>query len=165
MQVHGLSFAIIHSMTKVLPAWHSACKAHNMKPCLIPRNVATQWNSTYDILLFAKEYAKVIDDITGNKSLNLRNYELLDPQWKIVNNLKAALKILKDASTISHVIPMMDAIDDFLSSSLRRQLHNAVKAALKLGQATLNQYYSCTDESNVYCIAMVLHPQFKLNYF
>ncbi|KAJ6617293.1 hypothetical protein B0H10DRAFT_1797659 [Mycena sp. CBHHK59/15] len=29
----------------------------------------------------------------------------------------------------------------------------------------MNQYYANTDESNIYCIVMVLHPGLKLAYF
>ena len=65
------------------------------------------------------------------------------------------LKFSKDSeSTISQVIPRMDVIDDFLSQNPKHDLHAAVKASLKLAQATLNCYYSRTDESNVYRIAM-----------
>ncbi|KAF8130494.1 hypothetical protein K438DRAFT_1493222, partial [Mycena galopus ATCC 62051] len=37
--------------------------------------------------------------------------------------------------------------------------------ALGLAKATMNKYYSATDMSNVYRIAMVLHPSLKLQYF
>lgn len=49
---------------------------------------------------------------------------------------------------------MMDIIDDFFGDTPTRNVHAAVKAALKLAQATLNRYYSRTDDSNVYRIAM-----------
>jgi hypothetical protein len=53
----------------------------------------------------------------------------------------------------------MDKIDDFLtntivSSSARRPIHNSVRKALNLAKTTLNKYYSRTDTSNVYRIAM-----------
>ncbi|KAJ7589284.1 hypothetical protein C8J56DRAFT_722754, partial [Mycena floridula] len=34
-----------------------------------------------------------------------------------------------------------------------------------LAKRTLNRYYGHTDESDVYCIAMILHPGLKLAYF
>ncbi|TFK60382.1 hypothetical protein BDN72DRAFT_779492 [Pluteus cervinus] len=37
--------------------------------------------------------------------------------------------------------------------------------SLDLGKKTLNRYYSLTDESVAYRIAMVLHPRHKLEYF
>jgi hypothetical protein len=40
-QVCQLAFVIIHSSTKLLPAWHSVCIQQKKKPCLIPHNVIT----------------------------------------------------------------------------------------------------------------------------
>ncbi|KAF8229873.1 hypothetical protein L208DRAFT_1284689, partial [Tricholoma matsutake] len=40
-----------------------------------------------------------------------------------------------------------------------------IKASLELGKRTLNWHYSLTDSSEVYCVAMVLHPCHKLSYF
>ncbi|KAJ6534286.1 hypothetical protein B0H19DRAFT_881596, partial [Mycena capillaripes] len=37
--------------------------------------------------------------------------------------------------------------------------------ALLLAKKTMNHYYARTDESNVYRIAMILHPGLKLAYF
>ncbi|KAE9398542.1 hypothetical protein BT96DRAFT_749153, partial [Gymnopus androsaceus JB14] len=109
-----------------------------------------------------------------NKSLNLRKFELSDMQWDIVDDLLYVLEIFKNAtmlfskdtvSTISQVIPMMDIIDDFFGSTPKRDVHPAVRSALELAQSTLNRYYSRTDDSNVYQIAMILHPKLKLEYF
>ncbi|KAE9403727.1 hypothetical protein BT96DRAFT_814525 [Gymnopus androsaceus JB14] len=139
------------------------------------------------MLIVARKYSEVIDDITSNKSLKLRKYELSDTQWEIVDDLIHVLEIFKNAtllfskdskdseSTISQVIPMMDVIDDFLvnagpapvtnAPSNKRNLHPAVKAAIALAKATMNHYYLFTDDSNIYWITMVLHPGLKLNYF
>ncbi len=57
--------------------------------------------------------------------------------------------------TVASVIPAIDKIDMILAS--KAEAHNytpAVKAALKLGQQTLNRYYSKTDNSEIYRIAM-----------
>ena len=88
-----LSFAIVHSTTIALPAWHEACATHSLHVRLIPRDVKTQWNSTYDMLNVAMEYRKVINDITANKSLKLQQYELNDEGWDIIRDLLCVLKI------------------------------------------------------------------------
>lgn len=49
---------------------------------------------------------------------------------------------------------MMDVIDDFLTGASERDLFPAVKHALGLAKATLDRYYSRTDDSNIYRIAM-----------
>ncbi|KAF8180266.1 hypothetical protein K438DRAFT_1453371, partial [Mycena galopus ATCC 62051] len=116
-----LSFTIIHSSTKHLPAWRTACKAHSVPERIIPRDVATRWNSTHDMLEFAVEYAQVIDSITGERGSPLRKFELTRAEWRIAKDL---VKIFKDATVffssdqianISSVIPTMDTVDSILT--------------------------------------------------
>jgi hypothetical protein len=53
------------------------------------------------------------------------------------------------------VIPAMDFINDKLTAHAHDQtLSPAIKASLELGKKTLNHYYSLTDSSEVYRIAM-----------
>ena len=72
-------------------------------------------------------------------------------------------KVYKDAmiffsqdsvETIAHVIPTMDRIDKMLHDSIADPLSLSVKAALKFACKTMDKYYSKTDLSNVYRIAM-----------
>ncbi|THU80783.1 hypothetical protein K435DRAFT_624054, partial [Dendrothele bispora CBS 962.96] len=62
-KIRGLSFAIIHSPTIGLPEWRRVCEAHHLRHRLLPRDVRTRWNSTYDMLEFAVRYRAAIDDI------------------------------------------------------------------------------------------------------
>jgi hypothetical protein len=48
----------------------------------------------------------------------------------------------------------MDRIDALLKSSSPQPLSPSVKQALKFARAVINKYYSKTDLSNVYRIAM-----------
>jgi hypothetical protein len=45
------------------------------------------------MLNVAAEYREVIDDITANKSLKLRQYELDDEGWDIIKDLLRVLKV------------------------------------------------------------------------
>jgi hypothetical protein len=56
--------------------------------------------------------------------------------------------------TIAHVIPTMDRIDAMLKDSANEPLAPAVKHSLKFAQRVMNKYYSKTDLSNMYRIAM-----------
>jgi hypothetical protein len=45
------------------------------------------------MLKVAMEYRKVVDNITANKSLKLRQYELDDEGWDIIKDLLRVLKV------------------------------------------------------------------------
>ena len=45
------------------------------------------------MLVVARKYSAVIDNVTGNKALKLRKFELSDPQWKIVDDLIYVLDV------------------------------------------------------------------------
>src|ERR1700722_19934437 len=84
---------------------------------------------------------------------------------------------------LATVIPAMDHIDRVLATNaIESRSGLAVQAALSIGKKTSNHYYSKTDLSNIYRIAMgkyyhlfpylfaklslpVLHPRHKLDYF
>ena len=59
----------------------------------MPRDVSTRWNSTYDMLKFACTYHEAIDKITDDRSMKLREFELKDDEWKIVEELRDTLKV------------------------------------------------------------------------
>lgn len=56
--------------------------------------------------------------------------------------------------TIANVVPTMDWIDKMLSSSTMTPLTPAIKHALTFACKIMDKYYSKTDLSNVYHIAM-----------
>ena len=47
----------------------------------------------YDMLNFAVGYQSAINDMTGDKTMNLCKYELDDGKWKIVEQLRDMLKV------------------------------------------------------------------------
>jgi hypothetical protein len=53
----------------------------HLKKCLIPHDVVTRWNSTYDMMKFVLTYRVAIDKITADKGLKLRRYELDNDNW------------------------------------------------------------------------------------
>ena len=116
-------------------------------------------------------------------------FYLVTVKYSFINLLS---KIYKDAtlffsqdqvSLIANVIPTMDCIGALLSNAPVEPLSPSVKHALRFARKSINKYYSKTNLSNVYCIAMsefldilllhlltlfdfsVLHPQLKPKYF
>ena len=92
-QLHRLLFAIVRSTTIALPAWHHHCKAHKIRPRVLPCDVVTHWNSTFDMLNFAVQYQAVIDAMTANKSLKLCKFELETEEWTITEDLVMVLLV------------------------------------------------------------------------
>ena len=62
---------------------------------IMPRNVSTHWNSMYDMLCFAIEYQAVLDTITGERDMKLREYELTAAEWAITIQLRDLLKVFE----------------------------------------------------------------------
>jgi hypothetical protein len=52
------------------------------------------------------------------------------------------------------VIPAMDKLDNNLNPHTKRPYHPAIVAAMKLARKKINRYYSMTDLSSAYRIAM-----------
>jgi hypothetical protein len=53
------------------------------------------------MLTVAFKYHTVINDMTGNKTLKLCQYELDNDEWEVVKNL---LQVLKVSTLLHHVI-------------------------------------------------------------
>lgn len=60
----------------------------------MPRDIATRWNSTFDMLNFAVEYRKALDAISADCEMDLRKFELTENEWKIAMQLHDVLKVL-----------------------------------------------------------------------
>ncbi|KAF8886591.1 hypothetical protein BD779DRAFT_1420400, partial [Infundibulicybe gibba] len=104
--------------------------------------------------------------------------EMTQLEWQIAMQLREVLQIFKDATlffsrstpSLATVIPAMDHIDETLATRAtnanpEEQIEPSIIAAILIGKKTLNRYYNKTDDSEVYRIAMILHPRHKLEYF
>ena len=77
MKLRKFSFALKNSTTILLLAWYKTLSAHGLPPCMMPQDVSTRWNSTFDMLDFANRYCDAIDAMTVVCGFDLRKYELL----------------------------------------------------------------------------------------
>ncbi|KAI0070511.1 hypothetical protein K474DRAFT_1573924, partial [Panus rudis PR-1116 ss-1] len=109
-----------------------------------------------------------------NREMGLRKFELNEEEWEIAQQLRDVLKVFSDATlyfsrdsaNIAMVIPAMDEIDRRLATdSLNKVYKPCIRMACEMAKRTINRYYSKTDRSHIYRIAMVLHPSYKLQYF
>ena len=66
-----------------------------LHPQMMPRDVLTRWNSTYNMLKFVVEYQEALDGITGDQKMKLRQYELDEEDCEIATKLRDSLKVSK----------------------------------------------------------------------
>ncbi|KAF9014408.1 hypothetical protein BDZ89DRAFT_962889 [Hymenopellis radicata] len=127
------------------------------------------------MLSAALKYKRVIREMTGEDAL--LSYAMTAGEWTALENLVEAFK---DATTyfsradanLATVIPAMDKLDTMLATAVIKKrdrddivLAGPMKAALLVAKDTLNKYYSLSDESELYRIALILHPKYKTGYF
>ena len=60
---------------------------------MMPCDVTTRWNSTFDMLDFAVEHITAINTITADCDMKLRKYELSEGDWVIACKLRNVLKV------------------------------------------------------------------------
>ncbi|KAK2460515.1 hypothetical protein APHAL10511_007468, partial [Amanita phalloides] len=86
-KLHKLAFKLIHSTTILGPVWKQTLTNLKMKYWLMPHDVATQWNLTFNMLDFAIQYQKALDQMTANKKNDLRDFELDSDDWEMASHL------------------------------------------------------------------------------
>jgi hypothetical protein len=75
------------------PQWLDQCDKFKKPQNVMPRDVATRWNSTYDMLTFAIRYKDVIDAMCHPDSVTLKQYKLNVAEWALLTDLKEVLKV------------------------------------------------------------------------
>jgi hypothetical protein len=89
-----LAFAIKNSSTIILPQWFATLQELALAERVMPRDVRTRWNSTYDMLDFAYDYKDALNKITAVREMKLRNYEIEPEEWEMVRQLRELLKVV-----------------------------------------------------------------------
>ena len=82
-----------NSSTILLPQWFLTLEDLALSERIMPRDVTTRWNSTFDMLDFAIEYRKALQLTTSDLDLNLRQYELSREEWALARQLRDVLKV------------------------------------------------------------------------
>ncbi|TFK81778.1 hypothetical protein K466DRAFT_453724, partial [Polyporus arcularius HHB13444] len=70
-KLRKLTFKIINSSTLLLPAWKKILKDLNLPEKMLPRDVKTRWNSTYDMASECLKYRAAIDRLCADQANGL----------------------------------------------------------------------------------------------
>jgi len=65
---------------------------------MMPCDVRTRWNATYDMLQFTYEYKDTINKITDTHEMKLQDYEIEPHEWDIVKQLWDILTVRPSTS-------------------------------------------------------------------
>lgn len=102
-----MAFILKNSTTILLPQWYQTLTAHHLPHRMMPRDVSTRWNSTFDMLDFAIKYRPAIDTMTATRDFNLRKYELVPADWVIAGELRDVLQVRVLFPQCSCVLPSL----------------------------------------------------------
>ncbi|KAJ3963261.1 hypothetical protein EV361DRAFT_813512, partial [Lentinula raphanica] len=183
-----IAFKIIHSTTGLLPKWRDHVAGTQFKGLVLPRDVSTRWNSTYDMLAAFLAMREPVTEFLDRSRHGLSDFALDDDEWNTIEGLVSVLKeatmfFSTGAPSVAAIIPAMDILDEVFASGIVNTaiLSGPVRHALSIGKRTLNKYYALTDDSYLYRMAigeqffrsttysnahhlLVLHPSLKLDY-
>ncbi|KAF8814887.1 hypothetical protein BYT27DRAFT_7038919, partial [Phlegmacium glaucopus] len=71
VKLRKTAYAIKNSTTLILPQWYALLGELGLPARIMPRDVSTRWNSTYDMIQFAIDYRSALDAITGERDMDL----------------------------------------------------------------------------------------------
>lgn len=177
-KIFKLAFKI-HFSNNLRQALLDACEQKGMPPKILPRPVQTRWNSSVRTLEVALSMRSAIQLLTGSAKNKLAAYAVSDVEWGALQDLHTVLKPFQQATLLMEgmgrpllhaVIPLMNnlvsKLEDFVDD---KKLHASARAGASAGRKVLTKYYSLTDESIMYRLAIselfyMLFTYFDPNY-
>ncbi|KAF8232632.1 hypothetical protein L208DRAFT_1271077 [Tricholoma matsutake] len=73
VKLQKLAFKLVHPTTILLPAWKACLEDLNLAIKIMPHDVSTRWNLTYNMLSFAVQYWEAIEGITSDQRMICNN--------------------------------------------------------------------------------------------
>lgn len=103
-----MSFKVINSPTILLPTWHKTVAGSAFENWALPRDVATRWNSTYDMLSAFIEMKDFVVKFLDSSSVGLVEYALTSAEWDVIEDLVYVMKVcsFKPAGILLYLQPL-----------------------------------------------------------
>jgi hypothetical protein len=74
----------------------AASKSKGKRPLskwIMPQDVATWWNYTYEMFNFTYTYRNAYNELCANRDMKMQKYEVEDSEWEIVKQLADIVKV------------------------------------------------------------------------
>jgi hAT family C-terminal dimerisation region len=152
----------------------TVCREKDVKYLVPMIDVATRWNSTYDVLVRAVEIKEVMSDtFYRHKDQSLIKLLLTEEDWNCVSQLIDVLEPLKEATLlaskngeslmVTSMIPIYDYCTEMLKESLKMfdekdDIYIGIESAIE----KLTHYYD--KVSPIVGIALILEPTLKKDF-
>ncbi|POW16845.1 hypothetical protein PSTT_00997 [Puccinia striiformis] len=145
-------------------------------PHSIERDVRTRWNSTNAQLKSVIRCEPAILEWQRHKKYGLDRKNYVDESdFSLARDLVEVLNVFHEitlqvsiatSARLLNIVVFIDQVTDQLSTAIsNREYPPALRNACRVGLKITNKYYSLTDSSPLYRIAILLHPSFRDEYF
>ncbi|KIK78943.1 hypothetical protein PAXRUDRAFT_16598 [Paxillus rubicundulus Ve08.2h10] len=153
--------------------FETVCKEEGLTPLQLIKWIRTQWGSMYDLIEHLVTNQAAVDKFcliadASSKVPNLKkkkysDYTISPNEWEMLDLIQEVLKEPREAQssfssesgpTVWRVIPTLELLQDCWETLAKMKKFEKLKVAIEKGLAKLRKYYTLTDQSNVYFIAL-----------
>ncbi|KAF5329115.1 hypothetical protein D9758_017952 [Tetrapyrgos nigripes] len=157
---------------------------HNGPPLMLLLDMVVRWSSTFIMLERAESLKQFVDTFVyeigllesenTDKRRKIDQLKLSDKEWqrvKLFLNLlayanSAQQMFSSDTEPSLHVgLPALEGLHKAWSSRVAKPKYSPFADALQAGVNKVSGYYSKTELSDAYMMAMILHPEKKMRHF
>ena len=84
---------VVNLSTLLLPEWKCIVDEHGLPPRILPRDVQTHWNLTFDMLDVCLQYRSPYNQMCARLENGLQRFEMSEDEWLIAKQLYKILKV------------------------------------------------------------------------
>ncbi|CAE6447109.1 unnamed protein product, partial [Rhizoctonia solani] len=141
------------------------------------KRIATRWNSDFACAETHLELRTPISIMTTNPTYKMAKYMLSVLQWEMLSELVGCLAVFHHLTLVhsQSCVPLIhEVIPDLLllkyclelmRDDLKRELKSVTRVAAQAALHVLDKYLKRLEESDIYWLAIVLCPWYKLHWF